>query len=363
MEGRDKTQLITVVIPNYNGMDYLRECLDSVSAGTFRPAVIVVDNHSGDGSRELIEREYPRVTLLSLHANTGFCHAVNAGLHLVKTRYAILLNNDTRVDPHAVEELYNAIAQNERAFSAQAKMLSLRDPDAIDDAGDLYCALGWAFARGKAKTADHYAREGEIFSACAGAAIYRMKVFDTIGWFDERHYCYLEDVDIGYRAKIYGYSNLYAPKAIVYHAGSATSGSVHNPFKEEMTSGNNAYLLYKNMPAFQYVLNAPLIHLGIAVKRRYFHKKGLGTAYESGLVRGQYLIQEAKNMDWLKKYDFPYKKRSIPEEACIENEEEEELTHVLPLYLGGKVPFAFRHLPNYLKIQGELWANLFRRLT
>lgn len=358
----DKKKIITVVIPNYNGMPYLSACLTSLLTGTFVPEIIVVDNHSTDGSREMVERDFPGVHLLALSANTGFCHAVNAGLHLVRTRYAILLNNDTRVDPKAVEALYTCIVQHGNAFSVQAKMLSLRDPEVIDDAGDLYCALGWAFARGKAKTKDHYAREGEIFSSCAGAAIYRMKVFDEIGWFDERHYCYLEDIDICYRARIYGYRNLYCPKAVVYHAGSASSGSVHNEFKEEMTAGNNWYLLYKNMPAFQYAVNAPLLHLGVAIKRRYFRRLGLGRSYESGLVRGIYLRQEADDMRWLLDNGYPYKKRPIPEEACLEDHDP-ALDEVTPLYLGGKVPFRLRHLPNYLRIQGELWGNTLKRLT
>ena len=92
------SELISVVIPNYNGSDYLRECLDSVLAGSLVPKIIVVDNGSSDCSCEMVEKEYPQVLLLRLKANTGFCHAVNAGLHLVRTPYAMLLNNDTRVE-------------------------------------------------------------------------------------------------------------------------------------------------------------------------------------------------------------------------------------------------------------------------
>lgn len=359
--GKNKEKLISVVIPNYNGMKYIEGCLDSLLAGTFIPHIIVTDNDSRDGSRELIEEKYPMVTLLKLGANTGFCHAVNAGIHITKTRYVILLNNDITVDPRCVEELYTAIVQNKRAFSVQAKMLSMKDPSVIDDAGDLFCALGWAFGRGKAASASLYDKEDEIFSACAGAAIYRMEGFEKIGLFDERHYCYLEDVDIGYRAAIYGYRNFYAPKAIVYHAGSASSGSVYNPFKEEMTAGNNRYLLYKNMPKLQYALNAPLISLGAALKHSYFRKKGLGEAYEKGLERGLRIQARAEEADYLKKYDLPYKKGSIPEEAALSSSDE-KLSGVYPLYLGGKVPFEVRNLPNYLRIQGKLWENCFRRL-
>jgi GT2 family glycosyltransferase len=360
--GKNKKGLITVVIPNYNGIKYIEECLRSLLAGTFVPSIIVVDNHSTDGSRELIERDFPMVTLLKIGANTGFCHAVNAGLHITKTRYVCLLNNDTKVDPRCIEELYTQIVQDAGCFAVQAKMLSMKDPGVIDDAGDLYCVLGWAFARGKCAPAKRYAKPSQIFSACAGAAMYRMAIFEKIGYFDERHYCYLEDVDICYRAAIYGYRSLYAPKAIVYHAGSASSGAVHNPFKEEMTAGNNAYLLYKNMPAFQYAINAPLILLGRKIKEEYFQKKGLGDAYRRGLMRGEYLTARAKDADWLSRRGYPHRKYSIPEEAAVEGTHG-QLDKIYPIYLGGKVPFVPAHLPNYVRIQWRLWKNCIRRLT
>ena len=372
-----KNGLITIVIPNYNGMRYIAECLDSVLSGTIIPHIIVVDNASTDGSRELVEENYPMVTLLKLHANTGFCHAVNCGLHLVRTRYAILLNNDIRADRRFVEELYSAIAQDERVFSVQARMLSMKDPEKIDSAGDFYCALGWAFSRGKGKRKDAYNRPGEIFSSCAGAAIYRMKAFEKIGWFDERHFCYLEDVDVGYRAQIYGYRNLYAPRAVVYHAGSASSGSAHNAFKEGLVPGNNDYLLYKNMPAAQYVLNAPLIGLGKLVKRAYFKKKGLGEAYSRGLARGTVLKALAMEADELRRYGESAQKGTILVEAALSMEDTDpsgkdkaegktpgkKLSEIYPLYLGGKVPFEAGHLKNYARIQLRLWENCFRRLV
>ena len=351
----------TVVIPNYNGIKYIEGCLDSLLGGTMVPEIIVVDNASTDGSRELIEEKYPQVLLLKLSANTGFCHAVNAGIHLTRTRYVILLNNDIRADERFVEELHAAISQDGRAFSAQAKMLSMNEPDTIDDAGDLYCAFGWAFARGKGAPAAKYNHKGRIFSSCAGAAIYRMSVFEEIGLFDERHFCYLEDVDICYRAKIFGYRNLYAPKAVVYHAGSAATGSRHNPFKEEMTAGNNFYLLYKNMPALQYGLNLPLIKAGIAIKRSYFDKKGLKEPYEKGLLRGELLCARAMEQEELEREELPYKKDSIPKEAGLSSYDEAQ-EKVKPLYLAQKVPFLWGNLPNYVKIQLELWGNCFLRL-
>lgn len=125
-----------------------------------------------------------------------------------------------------------------------------------------------------------------IFSACAGAAIYRKELLEKIGLFDEAHFAYLEDVDVGYRANLYGYRNLFAPDAVVYHAGSAVSGSRHNPFKVELTARNNLYLIYKNMPPLQLLINLPFLLLGILIKGVYFGRKGMGKSYLSGLKKG-----------------------------------------------------------------------------
>lgn len=362
----DKRELISVVIPNYNGAEFLRKCLDSLLKSTWIPTIIVVDNGSADDSCRMLEEEYPQVLLLRLPVNTGFCHAVNAGLHLVRTPYVFLLNNDTAVDARAVEELYLAMEKRPDCFAMQALMLSMQEPELVDDAGDLYSALGWAFGRGKGESRSRYLDKGKkenltpVFAACAGAAMYRMQVFDEIGWFDERHYCYLEDIDIGWRAQIYGHRSYLAPKAQVLHAGSATTGSRYNEFKEVMSAGNNALLLYKNMPRLQYWLNAPLWTLGTLVKKEFFRRKGLGEAYRQGLERGKFLKALTGEYTMLRYYEIPYKKGSIGEEGNVPDKDG-VLEEVLPLYLGQKIPFSWGHLPAYVSIQGQLYAGLFRR--
>ena len=143
---------ITIIIPNYNGIKFIKGCLDSLlcqEPGTPKFRILVVDNGSEDGSLELIRREFPQVELIALPSNTGFCHAVNRGIEASDTPYVILLNNDTKAMPSFVRNLYGAIEKKPVAFSVSAKMLMWDRPDLIDDAGDQYCALGWAYARGK----------------------------------------------------------------------------------------------------------------------------------------------------------------------------------------------------------------------
>ena len=102
----DERTLTTVVIPNYNGIEYLKNCLDSLLKGTNVPEIIVVDNGSSDGSRELVTAEYPKVRLITFAENRGFDAAVNAGIKAADTEYVFLLNNDTVVAENCVEELH-----------------------------------------------------------------------------------------------------------------------------------------------------------------------------------------------------------------------------------------------------------------
>ena len=142
-----------------------------------------------------------------------------------------------------------------------------------------------------------------------------------LGYFDEEHFAYLEDMDVGYRARIYGYENWYAPDAMVYHVGSGTSGSRYNQFKIRYSSRNNIYLIYKNMPVLQIIINLPFLVAGFGIKILFFTLKGFGREYIAGIKNG-----------------FQISKKNH------------------------KIPFKFQNLSNYFWIQVELWVNIFRRL-
>ncbi|MCM1185907.1 MAG: glycosyltransferase family 2 protein [Lachnoclostridium sp.] len=319
---------ITIVIPNYNGKKYLEGCLQALEKERECPEtpefeILVVDNGSADGSAESAAERFPDVKIVFLKENTGFCHAVNVGIRKSQAPYVILLNNDTKVKTGFVKNLYFAIKKRSDIFSVSAKMLMWDNPELIDDAGDYYCALGWAYGRGKGKPACRYEKPAEVFSACAGAAIYRRGIFEKIGLFDENHFAYLEDLDIGYRARIWGYCNFYEPKAEVLHFGSASTGSRYNERKTVLAASNSVYVIAKNMPLLQILCNLPFLSVGFLVKFLFFCKKGMGILYLKGLWKGF--------------------RRSVSREGrkC-------------------KVPFSSKNLRHYLRIQMELWANLFQ---
>lgn len=317
----------TVVIPNYNGIIFLKDCLESVmDQSEDAYDVIVVDNASTDGSVEFIRKNFPEIRLLEMDTNTGFSKAVNIGIDESKTEFVILLNNDTVIERDFILELANTIEKNENIFSVSAKMINMNQNEKLDGAGDLYSALGWGFARGKGKPVDSNNKERMVFAACAGAAIYRSSIFKEIGCFDEEHFAYLEDLDLGYRAQIYGYKNSYQPNARVFHAGSAVSGSRHNAFKVLLSAQNNVYLLHKNMPILQGIVNLPLLVIGFLIKWAFFISKNLGQEFIRGTAKGLKLSYSKKGK-----------------------------IH--------KVPFKMKHIKNYFWIQIQLWINIFLRFS
>lgn len=313
----------TVVIPNYNGIKYLEDCLESLGRCNGEFHIIVVDNGSVDGSLEIADR-HPGVEVISLGENTGFASAVNRGIEASKTDYVLLLNNDITVEPDFVQKLEQVMDSDERLFSVNSRMLSMWNHDVLDGTGDYYCALGWAYAYGKGRNADSFRTKGcRIFSACGGASIYRKDILEQIGMFDEAHFAYLEDVDVGYRARIRGYYNLYEPSAVCYHAGSGSSGSQYNEFKIRLAARNSIYIIYKNMPVLQIIVNLPFLIAGFGIKALFFVKKGYGKLYIKSLGTGFAMCNSNRNK---------------------------------------RVRFRISRLHHYLFIQLELWVNMFRRL-
>ena len=292
----------TIIIPNYNGLKFMDECIRSLNAQTYPNfRTLVVDNGSTDGSVEWLKEH--QIDTIFLPENTGFSGAVNVGIKAADTPYVLLLNNDVRVDEYFVAEMVRAIGQSERIFSVSSRMIQMYHPDRLDDAGDMYSLLGWAYQRGVGRDLTHYRRSSRVFSACAGAAIYRREVFEEIGYFDEMHFAYLEDIDVGYRAKIAGYYNLYCPSAKVFHVGSGTSGSKYNSFKVKLAARNNVYLNYKNMPAPQLLINSIPIAAGIAGKYCFFKKLGFEKDYVAGVLEGIKTVKKTRKVPY-RKEDF-----------------------------------------------------------
>lgn len=280
---------VSVVTPNYNGETFLETFFKSLNGDSdYIGEVIIIDNGSTDNSKEFIKNNkfnFP-VILIENSENLGFAPAVNQGILKASFEYIFSLNNDTEVEKGSIKHMIDLISSGDDIFSVQAKMLQYNNKDLVDDVGDEYNLLAWTKKTGENHPSDEFLEVKEIFSSCAGAALYKKSLLKEIGMFDDNFFAYMEDVDLALRSKINGYRNLLCPQAIVYHIGSATSGSRHNEFKVRLAARNNVWTVYKNIPIPLKIVNFIFLFFGFLIKYLFFVKKGFGSVYLSGIKEG-----------------------------------------------------------------------------
>jgi GT2 family glycosyltransferase len=238
-----------VVIPNWNGARWLPGCLGSLAAQTLQPAeIIVVDNGSSDRSVELVRENYPHLRVLELGRNTGFAFAANRGIEAARAELVALVNTDVELAPDWLERMVRALEEDERAASVACKMLDLGDRGRVYDAGDVLRRDGVCEQRGRFRTDDgRYEARDEVFSACAGAALYRRDAVLRAGGFDERFFAYLEDVDLGLRLRLAGWTCGYEP-AVAYHASEGSASALERS-PASWVERNTLLLVTKSFPA------------------------------------------------------------------------------------------------------------------
>jgi GT2 family glycosyltransferase len=214
---------VAVVIPNYDGARWLPGVLASVAAQTLAPAeVLVVDDGSTDASVAIAEG-FAGVRVLRLAENCGFARAANAGLAAVDAEAVALVNTDVVLEADWLERAAAALRAGDGAVAT--KMLDLDDPGVLYSAGDVLRRDGVCEQRGRfERDVGAYDQPGEVFSACAGAGLYRRAAVLGAGGFDERLGMYLEDVELGLRLRLAGWGCAWEPRAVARHAGAGSSG-------------------------------------------------------------------------------------------------------------------------------------------
>jgi GT2 family glycosyltransferase len=238
-----------VVIPNWNGADDLKACLDSVVAQTMHAHIIVVDNASVDESLQII-KSYKNVELIEHTENKGFAGGVNPGFKRaieLGATYVAALNNDAIVDKNWLKELVSSLEAHSELGIATSKILS-GDGKHLDSTGDYYTVWGLPYPRGRGESnLNKYDEQTEIFAASGGASLFRVTMLEEIGLFDEDFFAYYEDVDLSFRAQLAGWKVRFVPSAVVYHQIGATSGKIKG-FTTYQTMKNQPLLLLKNVP-------------------------------------------------------------------------------------------------------------------
>jgi GT2 family glycosyltransferase len=256
---------VTVVIVNWNGDRFLERCLSALLAQTVAPhEIILVDNASSDASIDIVQR-FPSVRLLGQNENLGFARGNNLAIEAAaaESQWIALLNPDAFVEPCWLETLLLAVRDYPAFDVFGSKLVNAADPAVLDGAGDAYHVSGrvWRISRGE-QMSFISEQVREVFSPCAAAALYRRKALLEVGGFDEDFFCYVEDVDLGFRLRLAGYCCLYVPSSVAHHVGSGTTGGQHSDFATYHGHRNLVWTYVKNMPAVLFWTFLPL-HLAM----------------------------------------------------------------------------------------------------
>ncbi|NWG12711.1 MAG: glycosyltransferase family 2 protein [Acidobacteria bacterium] len=253
--------LASIVIVNWNGMAFIRDCIQSVHAQSYSPCeIIVVDNGSTDGSREWLRANaLSGYRLIEFDVNTGFARGVNTGIRAASGEYIALLNNDAVADHRWLEYLIRSVRNSEFGMAA-SKILFHDRPDVIDKAGHLFYPDGLNRGRGAGEV-DRGQFDGmpEILFPDGCAALYLRRMLDDVGLFDEQFFAYGDDADLGLRARWRGWRCAYAPAARVYHRHSSSLGK-YSPVKAFLVERNRLWVAVKLLP-WPVLLASPFLTL------------------------------------------------------------------------------------------------------
>ena len=232
-----KKELVSIIILNYNGNEFLENCIESIFRETEQKfELIIVDNNSPDKSGEKLSKKYESCKFILNQKNVGVSEGLNIGIRNASGSHIILLNNDLIVAPKWLDYLFEAYEEKGDGLY-QPKFLKMKDKKIIDSAGNLINIFGFGFSREKGKKDNLQYNTIEEIGFAAGTCLFCSKeIFDEIGLFDEKLFAYNEDLDFGWRAKLSNYKSYYVPKSIVYHHGSA----------QWKWSGEKFYLLERN---------------------------------------------------------------------------------------------------------------------
>lgn len=271
--------MISIVIPNYNGLEHLKTCYASLKRQTMQNfTVILSDNGSTDDSAKFTKEQFPKSAVIKIGYNSGFAKAVNEGIKYsinnTPSEYILLLNNDIEMADSFLDTAIKALEKNKDASFLAVKMLNYYNRNTIDDCGDFIKAGGGSpLARGHGETdSGQYDKAEYIFGACAGAAVYRKELFKAIGFFDERFFAYYEDIDLSFRAQLAGFKCYYEPLAVCYHKRGGTSSVATHGFQTEMCERNLVIMRFKNYPLSVYLAYQPLFFIA-RIKRYYMFIK------------------------------------------------------------------------------------------
>jgi len=262
--------LVSILIVAYQSGPTLARCLEGLRAQTFRDfEILMVDNASTDGAPQAAVGADPSIRLIEPGANLGFAAGNNLAAREAKGRWLAMLNPDAYPDPGWLAALVAGTARHPDVRCFTSLQMVADERGLMDGAGDVMTSAGIPFRGGYRRRLPPNLPEGEVFSACGAATLIDRDLFLGLGGFDERFFCYCEDVDLGYRLRLAGEPTLLLPGAVVEHVGSASTG-VRSDFAIFHGSRNRIWTFLKNTPPLLLWLTTPL-HVAVTAGLLLLH--------------------------------------------------------------------------------------------
>ena len=264
------TPLVSIIIVNWNGLQWLKGCLPTIEKQTYaNREIIIVDNASTDGSVAWIQKQYPSVLVIENDINKGYAEGNNIGYEHAKGKYIVFLNNDTKMAKEAVSELVSYCEANKDVGCVQSKIILMDDEKRLDAYGAFLTPTGFLYHYGfNEKDAKEYEKEIEVYSAKGACMMFSTEVLKEIEVegkvFDERFFAYFEETDVCHRVWLIGKRIVVVPSSIIYHKVGATSSAMNNAFIQYHSFKNRMNTYLKNFE-WKTICWMGILHMGICL--------------------------------------------------------------------------------------------------
>ncbi|QWD60445.1 glycosyltransferase family 2 protein [Polynucleobacter sp. MWH-UH35A] len=217
---------VSVIIVNWNGKKWLKECIESILRQDYQNLeIIFIDNASTDDSVDFIKINYPKVIVKVLSENFGFAKANNIGNQIASGEYILLLNNDTKLKPDCISEMVKGFIAKKNAGAIQAKLVRMGNEGIIDSCGSFLTlsTILYHYGVGKKSNKDIYSHPFRVFSSKGACMMIKAEAIKKVGLFDGRYWCYYEESDFCHRIINNGFECWYWPNAVCEHHVGGTS--------------------------------------------------------------------------------------------------------------------------------------------
>ena len=252
--------LVSIIIVNWNGKEYLTDCLNSLQNISYpNYEIILVDNASTDEYVEYVKDNFPEILIIKNKKNLGYAEANNKGVHKANGEYILFLNNDTTVKSDFITELVKVMESDPGIGVCQSKILLMDNPKRLDCVGAYLTLSGFLYHLGWGKL-DDYNKVIEVFSSKGACMLSKREVLDKVGLFDEDFFAYFEETDLCWRVWLAGYKILFVPSSIIYHKVGATSSRMPSSFIQFHSFKNRICSLIKNLETINLLKILP-VHL------------------------------------------------------------------------------------------------------